>query len=898
MQNVVDIDEVDTLRQVADDPTVAVIVVHGVADQQPGETARAFVELMVASAPSGARYVAGDQESFTLPVPPMDFHFAGEKRSTDSDVGLKAGATPTAHERGLWKALKQSIRSDFHRPAGDTAETATADSDRGLAFTRYLLCKSLRNEAPASHYTSQKTRLTRHSAAGDAKSIDVYEMYWADQSRLAGAMPRILTELFTMCFRLSRLGRDAVDEASRHAGANRTKSHRGWSLLSWLQTMIDWAFTNLLAQLFFQLLLVGLYLVVLGAVAPEPGPDASKAATAALGRLRYAGGGVVALALLAAWYFTGAPRRVLTALTCASIGVALIAAPEVGFGVALLVLLTVVYLQTLRWADDRFPFVLFSGRIIWLGLVGATLVRVAWHASGWSKWDVLLSAGLTAFEYVLFAIKWWFIVFGIVIAVWALVSAVLTVQAAVGKGKDWQRRGGAATGRIGALVSLASFLLVAMALWAALGTALESSLKGDCHAPAVWIGDVAAAASAASSGKASRADYKGLRVCGAGDDKVDAASFAQHRFVNSTETFALNALLLAVVMGYLVLLLAPSLLAELQIVTSGSAAESRRLGRWLTWFYRYLDRLVLFASTVGAIAVVLVVVSFLRGSSPIDGWLSDASGTILRWFVLPAASALAVFSALGGILSRWAPGLRAPLDAALDVDNYMREFPRRAIPRAQIFARYAALLGALRERGYRRIVVVAHSQGTVISAELLRYLSSQSAARAQSGRPQRLKQLLGCEKIHMLTLGCPLRQLYAARFPTLYEWVLDDQRRPNGPCADDIGVDRWFNAFGSGDYVGRWLWSKHADSFHPLNDGLEPDQVLGREMTYDDFKPLPPTAGALRSRNELETCIGFAAHTHYFDPPHKAAATQTVALLADELIAGDGAIGDAHEDPA
>lgn len=887
MQNLVDNDEVDTLRQAADDATVAVIVVHGVADQQPGETARAFVELMVASAPSGARYVAGDQESFTLPVPPMEFRFAGEERSTDSDEGLKAGATPTAHERGLWKALKQSIRSDFHRPAGDAAETATAGSDRGLAFTRYLLCKSLRNEAPASHYTSQKTRLTRHSAAGDAKSINVYEMYWADQSRLAGAMPRILTELFTMFFRLSRLGRDAVDEASRHAGANRTKSHRGWSLLSWLQTTIDWAFTNLLAQLFFQLLLVGVFVVVLGAVAPEPGSGSAQAAAAALVRLRYAGGAVVILALLAAWYFTGAPRRVLAALACALIGVGLIAAPAAGFGVALLALLTAVYLQTLRWADDRFPFVLFSGRVIWLGLVGAALVRVAWQSSGWSAWDVLLSAGLTAFEFVLFAIKWWFIVFGIVIAVWALVSAWLTVQAAVGK--DWQRRGSAATGRMGALVSLASFLLVAMALWAALGSGLELSLKGDCHAPAVWKEDVATAAAAAPSAAASGAAYKGLRVCDAngGDDKVDAASFAQHRFVNSTETFALNALLLAVVMGYLVLLLAPSLLAELQIVTSGSPDEARRLGTWLTWFYRYFDRVVLSASTVGAIAVVLVAFFFLRGSSPPDmGWMSTTSGSILRWFVLPAASALAVFTALGGILSRWAPGLRAPLDAALDVDNYMREFPRRAIPRARIFARYAALLGALRERGYQRIVVVAHSQGTVISAELLRYLSSQSTARAQSGRTRRLKDLLGCESIHMLTLGCPLRQLYAARFPTLYEWVLDHQRRPNGPIADDIGVDRWFNAFGSGDYVGRWLWSEHADSFHPLNDGLGHGGGLGRLMTYDDFKPLPPTAGALRSHNELETCIGFAAHTHYFDPPHKAAATQTVALLADELIAG------------
>jgi predicted alpha/beta hydrolase family esterase len=82
-------------------------------------------------------------------------------------------------------------------------------------------------------------------------------------------------------------------------------------------------------------------------------------------------------------------------------------------------------------------------------------------------------------------------------------------------------------------------------------------------------------------------------------------------------------------------------------------------------------------------------------------------------------------SVLGGLLSRYLAALRAPLDIALDVDNHFREFPRAAIPRARIFSRYAALLRHVVEQGHDRIVIVAHSQGTVISAELLRYLVSQ-----------------------------------------------------------------------------------------------------------------------------------------------------------------------------
>ena len=70
--------------------------------------------------------------------------------------------------------------------------------------------------------------------------------------------------------------------------------------------------------------------------------------------------------------------------------------------------------------------------------------------------------------------------------------------------------------------------------------------------------------------------------------------------------------------------------------------------------------------------------------------------------------------------------LRTPLDAALDVDIHFREFPRKAIPRVRIAERYVALLEFVVDRGYERIVIVAHSQGSVITAELLRYLQQRA----------------------------------------------------------------------------------------------------------------------------------------------------------------------------
>jgi pimeloyl-ACP methyl ester carboxylesterase len=187
------------------------------------------------------------------------------------------------------------------------------------------------------------------------------------------------------------------------------------------------------------------------------------------------------------------------------------------------------------------------------------------------------------------------------------------------------------------------------------------------------------------------------------------------------------------------------------------------------------------------------------------------------------------------VLSRYVPWLRLPLDVALDVDNHFREFPRHAIPRARIFSRYVALLESIAAQGYDRVVIVAHSQGTVISAELLRYLQHRARWLARTSPDDRVvrlwSQLEG--KVDLFTAGCPLRQLYMARFPRLYEWVATAQ-------AGDVGVVRWVNAYATGDYVGRWLWTEP-----PL------------------YAPSPATTAMTTAEHDV--CLGTGAHTHYFD---------------------------------
>ena len=109
----------------------------------------------------------------------------------------------------------------------------------------------------------------------------------------------------------------------------------------------------------------------------------------------------------------------------------------------------------------------------------------------------------------------------------------------------------------------------------------------------------------------------------------------------------------------------------------------------------------------------------------IAGWLDYLQGETLvsagKWL---AGGALTI-AALGSRFTQTFGRLRVTLDAVLDVDNYFRDPPNRQPPRARIYSRYASLLVYLRDHGYARIVIVSHSQGTVISADLLRYLHVQ-----------------------------------------------------------------------------------------------------------------------------------------------------------------------------
>jgi hypothetical protein len=225
--------------------------------------------------------------------------------------------------------------------------------------------------------------------------------------------------------------------------------------------------------------------------------------------------------------------------------------------------------------------------------------------------------------------------------------------------------------------------------------------------------------------------------------------------------------------------------------------------------------------------------------------------------LIPSSQILAIFSSglIVASLITFQKYLWGFLDLILDVDNYLRSRPIDDTPTGRIFARYSSLLREICKKAedgknkYDAIVIIAHSQGTVITADLLRFLAKEDNLESQ--KLENLKKL----PIYLFTMGSPLRQLYNFGFPTLYHWVEDtesklqnDQKAPICQFKELpenlLSVKKWVNAYRSGDYVGRYIW---------------------RSSTASDlWTPVKLTASKPDIRRE-EFCIGVGAHNHYWD---------------------------------
>ncbi|NUZ05900.1 hypothetical protein [Piscinibacter koreensis] len=739
----------------------AEVVVHGVADQEPGTTLESVVSLLVASS-AGSTYSRVKTVPLTLKVPPL---CVSTKPRGDPNVDKTLAILGPAEARtGVYVTTAIHVRRDAQVLADGTSVPAT--------------------------------------------TVHLHEMYWADLSRLSGSVPRIVSEVFTLIFRLSRLARETIDNAAPSAGGRRRRGEeveaqprvtgglRGrdaapkrlpwhWRPLWRLQPVLDGVLVHVVAMLFLTLALLGFVVVGLGLSRTLDGANIVRLPAYSLA------GSALALILAAAFVSLRASgARKVTPLAVAAVllmvGAWRVSSDPSGqpwaarwaiFGF-LMLMAALIHWAVVAAARRRFPFRTAWASVWGLGAaivvsVDAILAYRELDAAGLASmapgdFSLWMRSTLLGIELVLLATKWVWIVLGGLLGVW-FGSSVLACCVAT----DYRQRGAIATGRLGLGMSVLGFLIVSMIIWAGISQALAKAAEGIEYQPRVFVQDLRAvrtatdpaanghaesrcAATPSSSSLAPRsADAVEPPRAPVRPESMDASCFLKVRFDASTEAFAPAALLLRLLLVYLLVMFVPSILSEFGVKLGrnehGTPGGAYQLGRWLTRCLAAFDAVV--GTVIAAsVAVAVVVAALFMSLTDVGDSVREWSQLLLKPFVITAASLGALLVAFGGVLSKHLPSVRAPLDVVLDVDNYFRVFPTSNVPRANMMARFSALLDRLEQEGFRSIVIVAHSQGSVLAADLVRL---RAATRPRQGSPA---------SYHFVTFGTPLRQLYAARF--------------------------------------------------------------------------------------------------------------------------------------
>ncbi len=855
-------------------PAIAVVAVHGIGDHRPGDSAASVAELLLR-----LRYGEGDGENRYTSF-----------RTTAIGIPTKrafVSSTPAGAGQGRWARWIGGFRERSAYLQGlerqgrlESAAAPPSPETVSHEFMRAQLDRYVGSSAPYETVRIEGKRLPQSQPTNPQADVHVYEVQWSELSRLKWSAAQIGYQIYQLVFHIPHLGRQAVD----HAAVEHPRSLL-WRIYHWVHTAAVRVFT-----LFVPLMWITMAATVLTVVPPAiPSAAVRRWVSAVLPA-------VFALYVVgrAIYRARTTQRRPLAAFLAAAI-----AATAVGLGVFWLMPLTgarrllcaewiVVATAGTWWMAGRYERVRPGARV-----VGATLqilaalpllvlVLVTQSATGF------VDRTLNVFE----------IEFIVVLAGWAVFYALATASGILGaitalrardagEKRDLHRAAWTARATLG--IAGTVVLAVGMPLWALLYRAFAWAL------PAGGV-------------------YTSLTGM-FGPRQQYYAQYVESLFAQGAGAGYLWLMVFAaVVMLVAAWTVLPSVWAEVSPPEAGSSfadhrqgaatpaeraayvAKSKRLGAWLSAGGRLsrLSATCLFSAMVVAAGATLVhwvhPLSFLTLTQERAKILVLAAGAWL------AASAVGV-AAFRGRFANLMLGFRPVLDALLDVDDYLREHPRTNTPRARIAERFASLLrylckwrDATGRQGYRAIVFVAHSQGTVITADFLRFIrrerdpeladllaASEPGVGATDGGAAGAHQ---APRLYLFTMGSPLRQLYAAAFPQLFRWVTGAPGGAGGEPAPDpapLGVHRWANAYRGGDYVGRQLWRDPAspDRFVPC---LAPE--LPRCGAPDPASH-PLWQDAIDERREF--CIGAGAHTHYWDATAWPIASELDRLIVEAL---------------
>ncbi len=828
---------------------VAVIAIHGVGDHPPFEMARSVTNILadLENAPLDPRYCAFGESTFELNVSPVKVIRRGGEHASGR----------------AWGPLDELYRSHV-------AVRQAVDADRDSLDHRFMegQLRAYHGEGPDDTYRVLRLEGSRKSLDTELpdKEVHVYDMWWSDLSTVAPAGLRTFGELYQLLFHLGSIGVNNVKAAALSlAGTSAGKAWRWFSkgqvaavsMLAWPIPLLN---LNLLAISIAILATAGvrhlgaawgelaaafalLLAVVIGFCGRLMFSRPRAAATAAL--IVFAAAGVAGYAL---WHF----RSGLEALRTPSEFVVLLVAGGVAF--------YVIWLLLGPWEGLR------PGTKKAFG-ISVVIQAIAWIVS--LHWRVSVDAFLVL-EYALRLIEvgFWLLVLSWCAFWLCLVAALVTGKLAVamtpGDEKDRARRTNW-TARLTLTLPSLLFLLLTFAGWA-----------GFVHVALPVLAHLPVKTSFYENTQPLR--YVPLLFSSGIVQPVDVwvNNLLMDAGISAVPFLLVLTLLAAIIVLWAIL---PSALDELSspkhstspkksTTRTGStsrkdserwAASAAALGDWLDAGFRAMrnsGRLIYAGIFVFPVFIVFMYLGL--SGKPEFNELEKGIPTFTEALGLAVAGAGVALLGFGGRLSKLALGFRPIVRVALDVDNWMREHPDNN-PTARICGRYVSLLRYIGQwkgpddRGYDAVIIFAHSQGTVITADLFRFLKAEARAVQGYGDYDSTLSALDRMPVYLFTMGCPLSQLYGLRFPYLYGYAPALLTANHLPKPEDLGVRHWTNAYRTGDYVGRYLWRNQPWELNKWTNG---------------------------SRTEFP--IGPGAHTHYWDNSdgHSAIADELDAIIA------------------
>jgi hypothetical protein len=869
---------------------VAIIVVHGVSDQKPYDSARSIANLLLQTnkeqpppptkekePPEEPRYSAWHEQLIGIPVRRIPLceplqHKVGSK-------GLL---------RQLFDLLELDERGKRIRRYIDSKDTSTANQnieesieEKAHAFTCDFFdsdSDSPKKDLKARFYETICIKACRD----DQHEVHLYEMYWADLSRVGRGFFQVFSEFYQILFHLSALGRHTLDMAAlEHPEKFQWRCYA--SLHGWAGRILS-----------IPIPLLNLFLVVaalLNLVGNIPDSYSSSVASVILSLLVILLLGFVfwknAMKLPLPWLILLGivALAIIRSSWCKEFSYKLLAFEWL----LLLSFLTKIVIQ--KYSEYR-PGADKVAILLGLFLAGSALGNL-FLVKNSPGGIIKLSFKLIEVIYSLLVVSWiLFFCLYFVVVIWGLFAQGWLSDRATERAKraSW-------TASVSLWIPSVSFISVTLTLWAVFAQVGASLLPKDhglyCYRASLLPKDYGPYCLASPLSK----DYPyrptaWFRNWLSLKDTYDTPSdFINQLIVDPVLGIAICSIVIVLlVMAWSFL---PSVWAEVQPPESTPQTDkpnsdeklSLKFGIWLNNGYRTVH---CFLPVISAVFIILVIAYWSLIVFFPNLWIVKfieenklfIESVIKFLAVLITASATSIF-VIGSRLEQLSLGIRNVIDVILDVDNYLRLHPLGKNPRVRIFSRYYSLLRYLCEQTdsqnqpkYDALILVAHSQGAVITADLLRFIKKE--------KPKGLKPLFSSDSseklpVYFFSMGNPLRQLYSVGFPHLYEWVInyndyDDNGLGDKPKPEDLGLEQWVNTYNSADYVGRYLWRKSKSEVNEKK--LAREEKLFKSSSSVEDKDNISEKGKYR-----EFCLGAGAHTHYWN-----ATTNRVADEINRLI--------------